>query len=247
METLNASKFIDIEKNINKYIITLNLSHHPDILEDIFQLYNLQEYLKYFNEKDTTIQFNSYHNRVHSYSVALNCYEGAIYSKLDPQQIRILLLAGLFHDFNHSQGWYDDKQNVEIAVKGFTDIHAIVPCDKQIYHEDFLKVKAAIRATKIPYNDMVVKDIIFKLIRDADNMMPYELSSVRLNSYIGLLSEVNNLKDVFISDFCEDILKYTTKIKWNTRWAKQKYLVLDFPKMVRDVLFELKEKFKIKY
>lgn len=59
-----------------------------------------------------------YHNVGHCCTVALNCYEGAVWHELSHEKTRLLFLAGLYHDYNHSAGKYSDHVNIANAIAG---------------------------------------------------------------------------------------------------------------------------------
>src|ERR1019366_5684420 len=59
-----------------------------------------------------------------------NCYDGAQYYNLPKDTTRDILLAALFHDFNHSGGKLPDNENIKNAVSCIqallTNIHPLV-------------------------------------------------------------------------------------------------------------------------
>lgn len=59
-----------------------------------------------------------YHNAGHCCTVALNCYEGAVRHELNHEKTRLLFIAGLYHDYNHSAGKYSDYVNIANAISG---------------------------------------------------------------------------------------------------------------------------------
>src|SRR5215470_15394923 len=87
---------------------------------------------------------------------------------MPPRQMRTLLIAALFHDFDHTgrphRGEEDpDGINIAIAISGFrrylaSDDHARMP-----------EIEALIEATHFPYKvDSDKLDLLGKIIRDAD-------------------------------------------------------------------------------
>ena len=119
-----------------------------------------------------------------------------------------LLIACLFHDYNHSCGKLKDSENISNAIDGLTMFH-------KIYPEFDLKItKDIIRATEYPYTlsdeDLTIEQ---KIIRDSDMCYLFnDISIVKL--YQGLRTEFNQNLDVFLSNqgkFLDNVHFYTDK------------------------------------
>lgn len=165
------------------------------IMED-YDLLDQLHYFMHYNESNNL----PYHNMYHSFCVVQTCHELATESMnfrqcdyvlcgiheppviLNHMNVRDLLTAALFHDFNHSGGLMDDKGNVRIAIdyapkRWMTDT-----------------VKWIIRATQYPYVIVLDKlDTPLKymqaIIRDADLVRFTRENSICQGIY-GLYSEM---------------------------------------------------------
>jgi len=223
----------DIQHHIDNYI----LSHKPEYIDPIFKHYKLTEYLEYFRQH-TSHQTQGYHNQCHSYSVALNCYEGAMNTALLTSNDRTaLLLAGLFHDFNHTQNtdtyYQTDAVNIRIAVSGFLEIHSKVkhPVDDVVRR----KVVYLIQTTEYPYKtpSNKLQCPLAKIIRDADLMNIYEQPKVALQQLKGLYQEKLNM--MFNENvpaekqWMEDNKTFLKSVKFITQWGKLKTFKRNYP------------------
>ena len=161
-----------------------------------------------------------YHNLRHMLHVTWLCYQAAEFyrDRMTTRQIRNLLIAALFHDFDHPghpHPGVDDPDGINIR-------RAIVALRRHIALEDrpFLPtIGALIEATHYPY---VVAgeplDLSAQIIRDAD--LAQALSPIWIQQVvIGLAREqrVNPL----------DILKkqpaFLTALSFNTEWARERF------------------------
>jgi HD domain len=113
---------------------------------------------------------NPYHNLRHTLHVVWLCHNACRYYKneLTPRQMRNLLIAALFHDFDHPghphPGEKDpDRINIELAVAALRR-HAM-PGDRAFLPE----IEAVIQATHFPYKAIGDQlDLLSRIIRDAD-------------------------------------------------------------------------------
>lgn len=106
-----------------------------------------------------------YHNFRHMFHVLWLCYEACWFyqEQLTPRQKRNLLVAALFHDFNHSGMAGDDDLNIEKAVRAFKKF--VVTEDLEAV-EDICEL---IEATQYPYITPTSElSLSGKIIRDAD-------------------------------------------------------------------------------
>ena len=121
--------------------------------------------LKYHLDKNKSIDA-PYHNLYHCLVVADNCLEGSSYYNLDTVNEISLIIAALFHDFNHSMGELKDSENIKNALESFEvwyeENNSILNINKDI-------VINAIKATEYPYvidsKDLTIEQ---KIIRDSD-------------------------------------------------------------------------------
>jgi 3'5'-cyclic nucleotide phosphodiesterase family protein len=149
---------------------------------------------------------NPYHNFRHTLHVLWLCYDacGFYRKELSPRRMRSLLIAALFHDFNHPghtpAGEDDpDRTNIPIAIDGLRE--HILPEDRALLRE----IEAIIEATHFPYKvDGEKLDLLGKIIRDAD-------LAQALSSAWGVKPlEVLRLQPQFLSS-----------LRFNTEWARR--------------------------
>ena len=113
---------------------------------------------------------NPYHNFRHMLHVLWLCHQACRYYQnwLTARQLRNLLIAALFHDFDHPghphPGERDpDRINIPIAIAGLR--RYIIPADRAFLSQ----IEALIEATHYPYKIGSDKlDLLGQIIRDAD-------------------------------------------------------------------------------
>ena len=67
-----------------------------------------------------------YHSLNHVLRVMYYCNEGCTFHSITGKLRVNILLAALFHDFNHSMGERPDSENVEMAIAGVKDFYESV-------------------------------------------------------------------------------------------------------------------------
>jgi hypothetical protein len=170
-----------------------------------------------------------YHNLYHTMCMVINCDEGARYHRLSEHDRRMLALAALFHDYDHSGGSLKDEENIDRALKGLTK--AVNTYDPLVRAQlDLPQVYSLIKITKYPYDAEPVT-IGEMIIRDADLMQIYEPNVKQLcKQYLGLKSEVEvTLGRKFTrQEYADGQLDWWAKnIHWYSVWAKQKAVDMD--------------------
>ena len=158
--------------------------------------------------------YNPYHNFRHMSHVLWLCYKACQYysHELQPRQMRVLLIAALFHDFDHTGRPHrgDEDINIEIAISGVrrylaSDDRALMP-----------EIEALIEATHFPYKADSHLDLLGKIIRDAD--LVQALSPVWIQQVvIGLAREAG----VSPLEMLKAQSSFLTSLRFNTRWAQQ--------------------------
>ncbi len=156
---------------------------------------------------------NYYHNLRHMLHVMWATYQGAMYygDKISPLTLRNMLIAALFHDYNHSGNTKDDGSNIEIAIKGLK-CH-IDPIDAPYFDE----ISSYIKGTQFP---PVVMDLNLpaSIVRDAD--VAYTLADVWIQT-------VNFGLNVEIGISTKKMLKlqepFLRALKFMTEWAEKEY------------------------
>jgi hypothetical protein len=146
------------------------------------------------------------------------CYKACRYysDKLPPRQMRILLIAALFHDFDHTGRPYPgendpDGINIEIAIAGLR--RYLAPEDNPLKP----KIEALIDATHFPYKiDSEKLDLLGNIIRDAD--LAQALSPVWIQQVVIGLARESGVKPLAMLEAQSSFL---ATLRFNTRWAQQ--------------------------
>lgn len=138
--------------------------------------------------KHNTSNNAPYHHLNHMLRVMGYCEEGCKYHKIEGKPRVNLLVAALFHDFNHSQGKQDDEWNVKEAKRGVEKWYN----SNALNHSNInlKKILEIIDATQYPYvierEDLTLEQSI---IRDADLMISQD-SDWMGNMIVGLAEEM---------------------------------------------------------
>ena len=191
----------------------------PSIVGNDEHLYegDLVYYLRvlFFNADNLT---NPYHNFRHMTHVTWLCYQACRYykKKLTPRQMRGLLIAALFHDFDHPghphQGEKDpDRINIPIAIAALRQY--ALPQDRDLLPE----IERSIEATHYPYKIPTEQlDLLGKIIRDAD--LAQALSTAWIQQVvIGLAQEWR----VTPLDVLRMQAGFLRALPFNTEWARR--------------------------
>ncbi len=178
--------------------------------------YSLDEYFSILLTKNKSNHL-PYHNLYHGLSVMRNSYYIDILDfKSDQKYLRELLLAALFHDFNHSGGKSSDKENVLGSIDQF------LKYSKESEEANY-RIINIIKATQFPYviDD---KDLNYhqKIIRDADMLQACEDNYLQ-QVILGLSKEFN----ADLKTFCENQIKFLNNLVLytdaaNKIWNKNK-------------------------
>lgn len=157
-----------------------------------------------------------YHNLDHCLTVVKWCGRLAGMCSLTPEEEKALILAAIFHDFDHSAGVEEDSVNINRAVAGlmkFANIHRL----------DVDLVAAAvdnIQVTQFPFIHEP-KTVSQKIIRDADLLQSLEPN--REEVLIGGLRkelEVKFKRKITRGEFCENQVKFLDGLKLYTTPAQ---------------------------
>lgn len=169
---------------------------------------------------------NPYHNFRHLFHMLWLAYNACKFYAhiLTKRQMRNLLIASLFHDFDHSGKAGNDDLNIEIAIRGLQK--HIAPEDA-IYFDDICKI---IRPTQYPY---VVSadtlDLSAQIMRDADVSQVF--STAWIQQVIFGLAKEWGMDPIKVLEMQEPFL---SKVVFTTDWAKG----LFGPKVVKDKVAE---------
>ena len=180
---------------------------------DIILKYNLKPYFKaIYNSKSANLP---YHNIEHLLGVMTDVLEACHFYFFSFTETRTLLIAALFHDYNHTGVMGDDVINIKIAIDGITE--HILESDK-IWLPDIISY---ISATQFPHSSIedTEENLPQNIIRDAD--VAYTLKDEWFNLVTnGLGAEMGKTPEEMLKmqvPFMENYLVLTTD------WAKEKY------------------------
>ena len=172
---------------------------------------NLSMFYKWVLSRSTSLTL-PYHNLRHTFCMMQLI--GTIWKqsqtdesygfKLSDEDLYVLLVSALFHDFSHSGGVHNDKMNVANAIAGLE--RCLDECTEHSSKHDWLKTSCAslIRATEYPY-----------VIPDEE----LDLRQRILQNVIGLTAEMR-MTDVpkYVMDWLKFIMEASKKfqLKYST-------------------------------
>ncbi len=217
---------------------TSSLQSNSALLSSVFATYNLTPLYSFFiqNNPSNTIP---YHNHYHARCIGLNSLEGYAHTTPQPQssEIRILLAAALFHDYNHSGGQFPDSVNIHQAVAGLNEANQATSA---LSTQEFNEAAACIQSTQYPH---IYKPQSFlqAILCDADYMQPFEedLESLR-HQFLGLKQELDYSKLLYspespvlsIEEFVAKLCEFYRSHSWHTEWAQLKAHTLNWPQRI---------------
>jgi HD domain len=160
---------------------------------------------------------NPYHNFRHQLHVLWLCEKACQYYRncLTPRQMRNLLIAALFHDFNHPghphPGEPDpDQLNIDVAVAG---LRRYIAADDRASLPD---IEALIEATHYPYTTASEDlELRARILRDAD--MAQALSTAWIQQVVIGLAEERGSKPIEVLRAQASFLR---ALSFHTRWAR---------------------------
>ncbi|MDD5165354.1 MAG: hypothetical protein PHG25_02340 [Candidatus Pacebacteria bacterium] len=157
-----------------------------------------------------------YHNFRHIFHVLWLCHCACHHYKknLTKREIRNLLIADMFHDFDHSGRMGNDDLNIMLALRGLKK--HLAPEDVGHYDD----IARLIMLTQYPYdpalNDQV--DLRGNIIRDAD--LSQALSVAWIQQVIFGLSAEWNMKPIEV--FRQQI-PFLRNLRFHTEWAQETF------------------------
>lgn len=188
----------------------------PCVINNVELLYdgNLKYYLQIVFNKARNINY-PYHNFRHISHVTLLCYQACVFYKetLSARQMRNLLIASLFHDFDHSGMLGDDDLNIEKSIRGLTK--HILPEDKEYFGE----IKKIIQATQYPYQTSSEDlGLMEQIIRDADLSQAFSVAWIQ-QVVFGLATEWSKRP----IEVLESQTPFLRSLNFHTEWAKSTF------------------------
>ena len=194
---------------------------------------DLKESFKKFVEHATNL-YHPYHNFRHSTHILWLCYQASLFYKgqLSKREIRNLLIAALFHDFDHV-GKVDvtDIENIEKAIKGL---------EKHISQEDaeyIEEISSLIRYTEFPHKNSGSEiPLSGQILRDAD------LSQVLSNAWMqAILLGLGQERGKTFAEMLKGQVSFLENVTFVTEWAQEMFP----PEVIHRKQTEVQELLKI--
>lgn len=154
-----------------------------------------------------------YHNLRHMTHVLWEAYDGGVHMGLNKEEMRILLIAALMHDYDHTGIKGNDSVNIDRAIRAL---------DKFALDEDrefLIEIRSTIRATQYPYTDEAFTPNQL-LLRDADQSQTFSL--VWMQSLLGLSQEMG----ISFKNILEMQGPFMKSLKFHTLWGENKFVPL---------------------
>ena len=184
--------------------------------DEIIAAYGLGDHYRWFCLHNSSTA--PYHSVYHANCMIENCYDGAQYYNLPYSSTRELLIAAMFHDFNHSGGKLEDRGNINRALKGVSTFFAqYCKGDGGVSN----LIWQCIKCTEYPF---VIEPFTIeqRIIRDAD-LMQYrypdwlEMYETNLKKEI----EVRLDKEVSHSDMYWGNVRFWKSVEYFTEWGEK--------------------------
>ncbi|MDO8585002.1 MAG: hypothetical protein Q7R85_02680 [bacterium] len=158
---------------------------------------------------------NPYHNFRHMCHVLWLCYNACMFydTTLTKREVRTLLIAALFHDFDHTGVPGPDAANIERAIAGLKQ--HLAPEDAG----EFENIAELIKATEFPHTSpSEAVGLSGQILRDADLSQALSVAWIQ-QVVFGLATEWGKTP--------LEVLKlqgpFHKNLKFSTEWAKAKF------------------------
>ena len=162
--------------------------------------------------KNSKSNFSPYHNLNHNLVVTVFSYYIGHSEKLSDKEMKELLIAAIFHDYNHTAGEQKDDVNIKNAkdgVKKFVEDNDV--------DVDLDKIYEILGATEFPYKIEDDKlNTQQKIIRDADMTQLFEHARLQSN-YLGLAKEMK----IDYKKQLDGQGKFYKSLKFRTKFGKK--------------------------
>jgi hypothetical protein len=188
------------------------------------------------NELATVIKYNSgndnpYHNFAHTLAVVKNVYKLSILRGIDYSDIKLMVIAALYHDFNHTGGASSDSINISTAMEA-VDKRCQATYPQKVF------IKHLIACTEFPFKEQEL-DECQKVFRDADLMQWLEPDFIQ-HVLFGLNSELNGTYCLSAKTI-EKMIKFMDDATFFTEEAKYiMYKKKNLPTIKKDCEFLIK-------
>lgn len=165
-----------------------------------------------------------YHNVNHTFKMMyhiINLYENReqYNISISNYDLMIMLIAAMYHDYNHSAGIYSDAQNVQTAINAVDNalqdvLDRTYEVGNDMYIDMFRDISSLIEATEYPYTKPKDKlTIAQNIIRELDIISQFD-TDFFCHTLCGLKNEMH------IQDWKVVISKYINFIK-ETLYSKE--------------------------
>jgi hypothetical protein len=199
----------------------------PEVIRNDEGLYegNLIHYARIIFRNAQNL-LNPYHNFRHMLHVAWLCWNACRYYQLQltSRQRRNLMIAALFHDFDHPGKVGQDDLNIERAIRAL---------DKYILPEDrphFEDIAGLIRATEYPHQgETVGLELRVQILRDADVMQGFSVAWIQ--QILGFAAEWQKTPaEVLLGQ-----TKFFQELKLSTEWAQKMCPPTEFASKMQEI------------
>lgn len=169
---------------------------------------------------------NDYHNLTHTLYVTWNCVKACEYyvsrELMTPRQGRNLVIAAIFHDWNHTGHKAKDSEQIARAIEALRK--HILPEDRP-YLDEICQI---IWATEYPPKPIAFMSLSQKIIREADTSQA--LSPTWMQQVLGLASE-NGIDRIELLNRQKAFLE---SLVFETAWGRDELMPL-LPDRIIDV------------
>lgn len=199
----------------------------PEIIRNDHNVYegNLVWYFRaIFNHAQNLL--HPYHNFRHMFHVLWMCYRACIFyaGTLSPREMRNLLIAAMFHDFDHSGMMGDDDLNIARAVRGFEK--RVAPEDRPHMADIIFLIRTTEYPYKCPSEDL---PLCGQIIRDAD--LSQSLNGAWIQQVVFGLAAEWGKKPI-------DVLKsqgpFHKSLGFHTEWGRQTFPQFDIDNKIAE-------------
>jgi hypothetical protein len=170
---------------------------------DIIEEFQLNDYLKIVLVENSS-NYAPYHNLNHILCMVKYAYVIGKSEELSSEEIKLLIISALFHDFNHSQGKEEDSVNIEIANKAVREY-----VDSELVDDVIDIIKATQYPYTIEYGNLTT---LQKVIRDCDFMQTFEPNYIH-QVLFGISKEIG----ISVKEFLPLQIKFLDSIVFNTK------------------------------
>lgn len=159
-----------------------------------------------------------YHNMQHMFAVTQSVYEACDFYDITGRQRRNMLIAAMFHDYDHTGLTGDDEINIKRAVEGLK---------KHILLEDneyLLDIVSLILATQFPHKEYAEDfnvPLSWHIIRDAD--ITYTMMQDWITPVLGLSQELKLTANAMLLG---QVPFLQNNLKLSSEWGIRKYEAL---------------------